>query len=288
MTMRLPKTVLITGGAKGIGKAMSEKLASEGWSLILCGRDHAALESFAAELRSKFKVEVTAIAADLSDLGAVEKLFARWPDGKGLPEALICNAGNYGVLGALKDVELAAWKKSFDLNFFSIAQQIQSYLRCAEKAAVAGRRRKILVMSGSGLGGSRVWPGIAAYACAKAALYRLVEVVHEEAYASGIDINCLAPGAVKSGMTVQAEQVGRERLGALYDETLKVLNTGGDSPAFAADAVAMLLSERCDGLSGRLISAKWDKKLLEDVSRVSSDADLLRLRRIDGDLFKKG
>jgi 3-oxoacyl-[acyl-carrier protein] reductase len=145
-------------------------------------------------------------------------------------------------------------------------------------------------MSGGGLGGSKIWPGASAYSCAKATLYRLVEVVHAENFERGVDINCIAPGAVRTGMTDQALKHGESRLGPLYQEALGVEKSGGESPELAASIIATLLSPVGDGVSGRLLSAKWDRKHLasdENAKRVIEDQDLLRLRRIDDELFAR-
>lgn len=284
-----PRTVLITGAAKGIGRAFSEKLAAEGWSLLLCGRDVQALQAVAEDLKRRFKVTAAIFSVDLALEGAPRSLFNDFLAQRPLPDAMICNAADYGTLGMLKDVAFRDWKRSFDLNFFSVAEMVQLYIRRATQEPSI-RRRKILLMSGGGLGGSKVLPAMSAYSCAKAAIYRLVEVVNEEAGALGIDINCLAPGAVKTGFTDQARQAaerqGAQALGALHDENQRVLQTGGESPLLAAKTAALLLSERLDGVSGRLVSAKWDGHHLAEPHTVAVHQDLLRLRRIDGELFK--
>jgi short-subunit dehydrogenase len=281
-----PRVALVTGGAKGIGKAVAEAIAQSGWNLALCGRDEQALAVFAQETEQATGRRVRYRAIDLAQPGAAGRAieFASF-EGQ-LPDAIVCNAGDYGVLGPLAEVEFAAWKASFDLNFFTVAELVARYVEAA-LAAPAPARRKIVVMGGSGLGGAKVWPAISAYACAKAALFRLVEVVHEEVYARGIDINCLAPGAVKTGITDQAVRAGAEVLGPLYRASLDIREGGGDSPLFVAQAVTALLSASCEGLSGRLISAKWDAQILADPSAAIADADLLRLRRIDDTLYRR-
>lgn len=281
------KTAIVTGGAKGIGRAISRALAASGWNLFICGRDEAALKAASAEIRSRYTVSIETYSLDLSEERGGAKFFDRW-DNPGLPfpRALVCNAGDYGILGPLSQVDMTAWKSSFDLNFFSVAELIQTYVKRAGRSP-SSQRRKIILMSGSGLGGRQVWGGTSAYSCAKAALYRLTEVLHEEIFPLGFDINCVAPGAVKTGITEQARAAGERALGKLYQATLKVQDDGGDPPELAADTIALLLSGKCDGLSGRLFSAKWDRKLLEDPTSVIGDPDLLRLRRVDNALFQK-
>jgi NAD(P)-dependent dehydrogenase (short-subunit alcohol dehydrogenase family) len=272
-------SVLVTGGAKGIGRAISEKLAASGWSVTICGRDRGALDELGAN-------GLRALALDLASPAAIDRLEDDWKE-HGLPRALVCNAGSYGELGKLEAVDIDAWQKSFDLNFFSVARLLQRYAQMATSPLPDGARRKIIVLSGSGLGGAKVWPAISAYSCAKAALYQLVAVLHEELFERGFDVNCLAPGAVHTGITEQATRAGAAALGGLYDMSLKVQEGKGDSPDLAAAMAAHLLGPTCDRVSGRLVSAKWDKLLFEAPSRIAEDGDLYRLRRIDDQLYRK-
>jgi NAD(P)-dependent dehydrogenase (short-subunit alcohol dehydrogenase family) len=282
---RARRTAIVTGGAKGIGRAVSERLAADGWDLVLCGRDRAALEEVAALVRARHGVEIEAVSIDLSRPEAAGVLFSRWPAPEELPLAMVCGAADYGVLGDLAGVDFPAWRRSFDLNFFSVAEMIQRYLRIALRGAPAPRRR-IAVMCGAGLGSAQVAGGISAYSCAKAALNRLVEVVHEEAHGRGVDVNCVLPGLVDTGIVDQAIAAG-PALGEVYQASLKARSGGGTPPGVAADMIAHLLSDACGGLSGRLISARWDVHALETPASVEADRDLFRLRRIDGDLFAR-
>jgi NAD(P)-dependent dehydrogenase (short-subunit alcohol dehydrogenase family) len=279
------RTALVTGGAKGIGRAVSERLAASGWHLVICGRDRAALAAAAVEIRTKHGVEVAEAALDFSRADAVGALFSRWQTPEDLPLAMVCGAADYGVLGPLADVDFAAWKRSFELNFFSFAEMVQRYVQVALRGPSAPRRR-IVVVAGAGLGAAQVARGVSAYSVSKAALNRLVEVVHEEVHAHGIDVNCVLPGLVNTGMVDQAIAAG-PALGALY-EASRLAREGAGTPAeVPAELVAALLSDACAGVSGRLLSAKWDRRALESPSAVAGDPDLFRLRRIDNDLFGK-
>jgi NAD(P)-dependent dehydrogenase (short-subunit alcohol dehydrogenase family) len=278
-------TALVTGGAKGIGRAVSERLAASGWNLLLCGRDRAALDAVGAEIRTRHSVAVEGVAIDLSQPGGVGELFSRWRHPEELPVAMVCGAADYGVVGPLHEVDFLAWKRSFDLNFFSVAEMIQLYTKVALRGAPVPRRR-IVVMGGAGLGAPQVAGSVSAYSCAKAALNRLVEVVHEEVYARGIDLNCVLPGLVNTGMVDQAIAAGPS-LGALYEASLKARGGAGTPPEVAAEMIARLLSDACSGVSGRLFSAKWDSEALADPAALVRDPDRFRLRRIDHDLFGK-
>ncbi|MGZ3687529.1 MAG: SDR family NAD(P)-dependent oxidoreductase [Bdellovibrionota bacterium] len=254
------QTVLITGGAKGIGRAITTKLAAENFQVVVVGRDQAALEELSRSVRG-----VLTVTADLSKPGApVEVLrLARDRLNGGFVDHVVSNAGDYGVLGSFVRVDFEAWKKSFDLNFFSHVQLVQEYLKSTASHPVSFRR-KIVLMGGSGLGGSKVLPGTAAYGCAKGAINRFVEMIHEEFYPQGVDINCVAPGAVNTGMMDQGLSGGAGADSELTRFSAKIKAQGGDSPELAANMIARLLSPKCDRVSGRLLSAKWDSRFFDD------------------------
>jgi 3-oxoacyl-[acyl-carrier protein] reductase len=277
------RSAIVTGGAKGIGRAISESLAASGYDLWIAGRDADALGEAAAQIRERHGVDARTVAVDLSEPGAVETLLSPFRGPEELPVAMVLGAADYGVLGPFADVDFGAWKRSFDLNFFSVAETIQRYLALALKGPAMPRRR-IVVMGGAGLGGGQVAGGISSYSCAKAALNRLVEVVHEETNARGIDINCVLPGLVATGMVDKAIAAG-PMLGAIYEASLKTKTSGGTPPETAADFIATLLGEACAGISGRLFSARWDQSALAAPAAVIADGDLFRLRRIDNALF---
>jgi NAD(P)-dependent dehydrogenase (short-subunit alcohol dehydrogenase family) len=275
----------VTGGAKGIGRAVSEQLAAAGWDLVLCGRDQGALEAAAVALREAHGRAVEPVALDLSRPEGPGELLARFAEPAELPLALVCGAADYGVLGPLAEVDFAAWKRSFDLNFFSVAELLQRYLQRAGPGPFRPRRR-IVVMGGAGLGSAEVSGAVSAYSCAKAALYRLVEVVHAEVHARGLDVNCVLPGLVDTGIVDQALAAG-PALGALYQASLAARQGRGTPAAVPAGFIAHLLSDACAGLSGRLLSARWDRPALDRAEALAADPDLFRLRRIDEDLYGK-
>lgn len=99
-------------------------------------------------------------------------------------------------------------------------------------------------------------------------------------------MNCVLPGLVDTGIVDQAIVAG-PALGAVYHASVKARSGGGTPPGVAAETIAHLLSDACGGLSGRLLSARWDGRALEAPASVEADPDLFRLRRIDGDLFAR-
>src|SRR5690242_16425687 len=97
--------VLITGGSKGIGRAVAQVLAEEGCDLVLCARDKAALDDAANAIRSKHQVNVSVIPADLSNDDTVRKVAAQ----AGQLDILVNNAGAIPA-GDLMSVDDATWR----------------------------------------------------------------------------------------------------------------------------------------------------------------------------------
>ncbi len=123
------KSALITGGSKGIGRAVADVLAAEGCDLHLAARDGAALDTAAGELAEKFGVTVEAHATDLSQRAAVEDLAAKCAG----VDILVNNAGAApgGVIETLTEDD---WAESLQLKFMG-------YVRCT-KAALPHMQRK--------------------------------------------------------------------------------------------------------------------------------------------------
>src|ERR1700761_908451 len=117
-------TALITGASKGIGLGVAQCFAAEGVNLILTARSKDLLEQNAAELRTKHKVKVDIVAADLSDQSARDKLVAAYPD----IDILINNAGAIPG-GTIFEVDDKAWRAGWDLKVFGYVNLTRAYFK---------------------------------------------------------------------------------------------------------------------------------------------------------------
>jgi NAD(P)-dependent dehydrogenase (short-subunit alcohol dehydrogenase family) len=142
------------------------------------------------------------------------------------------------------------------------------------------RRGKIINLSGGGATGPR--PHFSAYATAKAGLVRFSETLAVEAESLGVDVNCIAPGAMGTAMMHAVLAAGPERAGAReYEAAQTTLARGGGVESRAVELAVFLASAASNGITGRLISAVWDtwEKIPEQLEKVKQ-SDVFTLRRI--------
>lgn len=257
------RNIIITGASQGLGKAIAAACLREGANILICARDAKLLEQTRAELASP---KVAARAADVSNLADVRALFDHFPRLDGL----VNNAGVYGPKGPLPAVDIEEWMDAIRINLFG------TMLACRE--AIGRGCKKIVNLSGGGA--TAPLPNLSAYAASKAAVVRLTETLALENPA--IDINAIAPGALNTRMLDEVLAAGPERVGAaFYEKALQQKKSGGASLDAGSDLCVFLLSSASDGITGRLLSAIWDRwkdlpSHLEELRRT----DVYTLRRI--------
>jgi NAD(P)-dependent dehydrogenase (short-subunit alcohol dehydrogenase family) len=275
------KTIILTGGSLGIGKAVAMMSAAEGARLILVARNFQALEETRKEIVALGHLEPFLHTLDVSDLQAV-KAFAQWCAKLGQPvNGLVNCAGIYGPIGKTTDVSLEDFRKTMEINFLGavyMCSLIGPLLR-------AEGRKKIVNFSGGGAAGP--FPHYSAYATSKIAIVRYTENISIELAAQDIDVNCVAPGFVLTRMHQETLKAGRDAAGpSFYENTAKQLEKGGVPAEKAAALTVFLLSSESDGITGKFLSAPWDPWQTDDFRRaLRSDKDFCTLRRIDHKTF---
>jgi NAD(P)-dependent dehydrogenase (short-subunit alcohol dehydrogenase family) len=266
------KRAVVTGAGSGLGAATARRCAENGAALVLAGRRRDALEAVAGAIRSKGATAVVC-PADLAREGDVERLIATAASELGGIDILVNNAGVNGPFGTIDAVNWPDWRAAFEVNFFGAVNCCRLALPYLRRAG----RGKIVLISGGGA--TAPLPKITAYGAAKAALVRYAESLALEV-ADAIDVNCVAPGAMKTKMTTEYLEKGRGVLPAEFLARIeKRLADGGAPPERAADLVVYLASAESDGLSGKLISAVWDPWPFDAAARkalMASEAYTLR------------
>lgn len=227
------KTVLITGGGQGIGKAAALAFAKEGAQVAICGRNPATLEAAAKELRA-LGVKVSAENCDVTDEGQVADFIAAVLKELGPIDFLVNNAGVLGPKGALVKASAADWRATLAANLTGAFLMTREVLR----ASMLKRERGVVINVSSGQG-RRGTAGWGPYAASKFGLEGMTQVWADETRETKIRFYTLSPGPTATAM----------RAAAAPDEDPKTIK----SPALVAGAFVLLALDECAFPSGAML-----------------------------------
>lgn len=259
------KKAIITGGSRGIGKAITDLFLKEGAKVCIVTRG-------AEGKNSSFLNE----RADVSETADVKKVFAAlnklWG---GQIDILVNAAGIYGPKGLLEEVDEKEWMETILINLMGTVYMTKEVLPFMKK------NKSGVIINFSG-GGEGAFPHFSAYAASKGGVVRFTETVAEEVKDFGIRMNAVAPGAVNTKLLEEVLEAGPERVGKdFYERSKKQKEDGGVSPQKAAQLCLFLASEKSKGISGKVLSAVWDDfdNLPEHISEIMN-SDIYTFRRI--------
>jgi NAD(P)-dependent dehydrogenase (short-subunit alcohol dehydrogenase family) len=273
------RAAIITGGSRGLGRAIARRFIREGADVMIAARDITALQEAVGELVASCansSQRVHCQVADISDPHDVQRLVDVTIDTLGRVDILVCNAGVLGPIGRVEEVDWDRWAETIRINLLGTVLCCRAVLPVMRRQGTG----RIIVLSGGGATAPR--PQLSAYATSKAAVVRFAETLAEELRDTGITVNAVAPGALNTRMLEQILAAGEEIAGlANYQQAVRQQRRGGDSLDEAAGLVTLLASSRSDGITGRLLSAVWDnwRELPAHRERLAA-SDVYTLRRI--------
>lgn len=203
------KTVLITGGSEGIGKAAATEFAREGARVAICARRTEVLEAAAAEIRAATGGHVVAIPADVSTLAGCNEFVARAAAELGGADVLVNNAGRSAgaPFDALPDAD---WIPDIDLKLMAAVRCSQAAIPFMKQAG-GGR-----IINITHVGGKAPGAGTLPSSVSRAAGIALTKAMSKDLAKDNILVNTVCVGLIKSG---QIERAARGRSpGATLDE----------------------------------------------------------------------
>ena len=232
---------LITGASRGIGRAAAELLAERGYRVMLnYHRSHGQALSLERELTAS-GADVQAFRADVADPRQVEAMVAACRRRFGRLDVLVNNAG-VADMGLLTEVTDERWERLWHINVGGV------FYTCRAALPLMIREKRGKIINISSLWGIAGASCEAAYSATKAAVIGLTKALAKEVGPSGIQVNCIAPGAVETDMNAGLDASALE---ALREETpLGRLGT----PREIAAAIAFLASEEADFITGQVLS----------------------------------
>jgi NAD(P)-dependent dehydrogenase (short-subunit alcohol dehydrogenase family) len=181
------KVAIITGASSGIGLAAAKLFASEGAKLVLCGRRQDALDALTAEI-VQHGGEATAITGDVRDEEVARSLVDTAVSRFGALDIAFNNAGGLGTVGPIADLSPEDWRETLDTNLTS------AFLGAKYQVPAMGERGGSVIFTSSFVGHTVGFPGLVAYASAKAGLIGMAQVIAAEFGPKAIRANVLLPG----------------------------------------------------------------------------------------------
>ena len=235
------ETAIVTGAARGIGRAIAERLGAEGAAVVLADRDTDALAETAAELEAQ-GVDVEGVDCDVSKLGDVEALIDRTVERFGGLDVLVNNAG-IGSQAPVHELDPDDWQLVLDVN---LTGQFYGISAAAPVMIENGGGRIVNVSSMAGRNIS--YHGAANYTASKWGVIGLTKHAAYDLAEHGIRVNAVCPGATLTDLVRGAStEEGRER-------TRRGIPLGRwAKPEDQADAVAYLASPDADYVTGTVL-----------------------------------
>lgn len=235
------KIGLVTGGSRGIGRAIALRLAAEGAAVSICGRAAETIERTLDELRD-LGVPAHGVVADVTQPGEVERFVDESAAALGGVDLLVANAGGSAGLGLL-DSTAEDWARTFELNLFHAVRAIRA---AVPHMARRGGGSAVSIASISG------WkPGPKAqYGATKAGEIFLAGALAWELAAHRIRVNTVSPGSIMfpGGGWERFRAENPARFTEFEQRELPWGRLG--SPEEVADVVAFVLSERASWING--------------------------------------
>jgi len=185
------KFVVVTGGTKGIGRAILEKFASEGFDVATCARKESDLKELKDAFQQKYGVTATVFKADLSDKNQVNAFVQFISDQKRHVDVLVNNAG-YFVPGQVLDEPEGSLESMINCNVYS-AYYTTRGLAAEMKKTGAGH-----IFNMCSIASIKAYPNGGSYAISKFALLGFSKVLREELKNTGIRVTAVLPGATKT------------------------------------------------------------------------------------------
>jgi NAD(P)-dependent dehydrogenase (short-subunit alcohol dehydrogenase family) len=199
MKLNNESVAVITGAGSGIGRALSNRLASDGVrGLVISDVNMEGLDE-TAELLKKYNTEVITLRCDVSQLSEIEKLRDTALDRFGIVSHLFNNAG-VGLVGRTEEVSFADMQWLFDINFWGTVYGTKLFLPVFRKQDFGD------IINISSIFAFISPPGQSAYCASKSAVQGFTECVRHELAGTNINAFCVHPGGIKTSIAKDARK----------------------------------------------------------------------------------
>ncbi len=239
------QTAIVTGGSRGIGKAIALHLSAQGFNIVLSFKKD---EKAAAQVVSDIQKSGGAaemVRADLSLADSANDITRTTIERFGRIDVLINNAGVSSNKSLIADTPDLEWNEIIDVNLHGVFRMMKAVvprMRQQKKGNIVNLSSNIT---------KRLAPTFGPYAISKAALETMTQIVAKEEAGNGIRVNAVAPGPIKTDMLEKLlKEMGAERANSFVESMpMKRMGTTDE----IANMVAMLTSDVASFVTGQII-----------------------------------
>jgi NAD(P)-dependent dehydrogenase (short-subunit alcohol dehydrogenase family) len=265
------QVAIVTGGGRGFGQAIAQKLASQGAAVAVTSRTQSQLDETKASIEAAGG-KALALAADVNSQPDWDRVVAETESKLGPVSLLVANAALSDPAGPVYDIDPDVWQKTLDTNVMGSVRGARAVL----PGMIERRKgRLIIISSGAALAAT---PYTSPYRVSKAALLRLAEIMALEVRDFGISVFAIHPGVIDSTILDSAVRTdaGRKWVPHMAQMVESGRALTGTEPC--ADCCAYLASGDADGLTGRYVSATEDYRALAARAQEIAEGEMQVLR----------
>jgi short-subunit dehydrogenase len=226
---------LITGGNKGIGKAIAEELARRKYDLLLIARSEDSLRAETERLTATYGVRADYFVLDLSSLSAAAALH-EWCVLKKYAISILVNNAGYGLSGAFEKYSAGDHAAMMQVNMLSLVQICRLFLPALRE------QPKSYILNIASTAAYQAVPFLGTYSATKAFVLSFSRALREELRRSPVSVSCVCPGATDTGFASRA-MIGKKGLKAAE-------KTNMTADAVARQAVITMFSGKAEKITG--------------------------------------
>ncbi len=270
------KVAIITGGSRGIGRAIAERFAQEGCNLMLASRTNSELEETAESIKKHFSVNVSSYQTNIGNENEVIAMVQQTISELGRIDILVNNAAIIGPMGEISKINGQEF-------FNTLKNNIGGTVFCTKAVIPYMKSQKQgCIINLSGGGGLHPLPYYDAYSASKAAIVRLTENFALELDEYNINVTAISPGAVNTKMFDEQLKADKNSIGEKNWQELQDRLSSGGAPIDKAPELALFIAiQNRREFNGRVISAIWDDwKNISNQKEKIIDTDIFQMRRI--------
>ncbi|HRZ60490.1 MAG TPA: 3-oxoacyl-ACP reductase family protein [Rubrivivax sp.] len=234
------KVALVTGGSRGIGRAVVERLAGDGMDVVFFYRGNAEAAQGVVEAVAAAGGRAEALQADVTDAAAVAQAVERVVESRGRIDLLVNNAGivRDNLLAMLEDADIRAVLDTNVLGVFHVTRAVVPHM-------ISKRAGKIVNLGS--VAGDKGGRGQSNYAASKGAIQAFTRAMAVELASRKITVNCVAPGVIDTEMSQAVRDLAGEQV------TQRILLKRVGSADDVAHAVWFLASRFADYITGEVL-----------------------------------